>query len=88
VDAYQEPSDRFFAKMLAKAGQSFIFETLFARQANDIAVGVESILGIEGRRSIAPIRRNVACHHLNYFVSESGQKALTAVQWSQGEATK
>jgi hypothetical protein len=74
--------------MLAKAGQSFIFETLFARQANDIAVGVESILGIEGRRSIAPIRRNVACHHLNYFVSESGQKALTAVQWSQGEASK
>jgi pimeloyl-ACP methyl ester carboxylesterase len=89
VDAYKEPSDQFFAKMLAKAGQSFIFETLFARQANDIAVGVESILGIEGRRSIAPIRRNVACHHLNYFVSESGQKALTAVQWShQGGGAK
>ena len=70
VDAYKEPSDQLFAKMLAKAGQSFIFEALFAQQANDIAVGVESILGVGGQRAIAPIRRNVACHHLNYFVSE------------------
>ena len=83
VDAYKEPSDQFFAKMLVKAGQSSIFEALFARQANDIAVGVESILGIEGQRSMAPVRRNVACHHLNYFVSESGQQALTAVQWNK-----
>jgi len=83
VDAYKEPSDQFFAKMLTKAGQSVIFEALFARRANDIAVGVESILGIEGPRAIAPVRKNVACHHLNYFVSASGQQALTEVQWSQ-----
>jgi hypothetical protein len=69
--------------MLAKAGRSFIFEALFARQANDIAVGVESILGVGGQRSIAPVRTNVACHHLNYFVSESGQQALMGVQWSK-----
>jgi pimeloyl-ACP methyl ester carboxylesterase len=81
VDAYKEPSDAFFARMVAKAGQSFIFEALFARQANDIAVGVESILGVGDQRAIAPVRRNVACHHLNYFVSESGQQALTAVHW-------
>ena len=81
VDAYKEPSDQLFAKMLAKAGQSFIFEALFAMQANDIAVGVESILGVGGQRAIAPIRRNVACHHLNYFVSEAGQHALKAVSW-------
>jgi pimeloyl-ACP methyl ester carboxylesterase len=83
VDAYKEPSDELFARMLTKAGQSFIFEALFARQANDIAVGVESILGVGGQRSIAPVRRNVACHHMNYFVSESGQQALMAVQWSE-----
>jgi len=70
VDAYKEPSDQFFAKMLAKAGRSFIFEALFARQANDIAVGVESILGVGGERSVAPIRRNVACHHLTNSRSE------------------
>jgi len=81
VDAYKEPSDAFFARMVAKAGQSFIFEALFARQANDIAVGVESILGVGDQRAIAPVRRNVACHHLNYFVSESGQQALMAVPW-------
>jgi len=83
VDAYKEPSDQFFAKMVAKAGQSFIFEALFARQANDIAVGVESILGIGGHRLTVPVRKNVACHHLNYFDSESGRQALTAVQWSK-----
>jgi pimeloyl-ACP methyl ester carboxylesterase len=83
VDAYKEPSDQFFEKMLAKAGRSFIFETLFAQRANDIAVGVESILGVGGQRSIAPVRTNVACHHLNYFVSESGQQALMGVQWSK-----
>ena len=81
VDTYQEPSDEFAARMLTKAGQSVIFEALFARQANDIAVGVESILGIDGPRAIAPKRRNVACHHLNYFVSEVGQAALTSLEW-------
>ena len=78
---YQEPRDEFFATMLVKTGRSIAFDALFAAQANDIAVGVESILGIDRQRSIAPISRNVACHHLNYFVSEAGQRALTAVQW-------
>lgn len=81
VDQYKEPSDQFFARMLTKAGQSFIFETLFARQANDIAVADNSILGVGGQSAIVPIRRNVACHHLNYFASEAGQQALTAVNW-------
>ena len=81
VDAYREPSGEFFANLLTKAGQSTMFEVLFARQANDIAVGVESILGVEGARTLAPVRRNVACHHLNYFVSDAGQAALTQVEW-------
>lgn len=81
VEQYKEPTDRFSAKMLAKAGQSFIFEALFGMQANDIAVSVESILGVESTRTLAPIRKNVACHHLNYFISEAGQQALQAVAW-------
>ena len=81
VDAYREPSGEFFANLLAKAGQSTMFDVLFARQANDIAVGVESILGVEGVRTIAPVRRNVACHHLNYFVSDAGRAALTQIEW-------
>ena len=83
VDAYREPSDPFFARMLAKAGQSFIFEALFDRESNDIAVGVQSILGVDGVRAIVPIRMKVACHHLNYFVSASGQQALGEVRWSK-----
>ncbi len=79
VGAYKEPSDEFFAKTLAKIGQSSIFETLFGMKANDIAVSVESILGVN--RATAPTRKNVACHHLNYFISEAGQAELKAVEW-------
>ena len=81
VEAYKEPSDAFFADMLAKVGQSSLFEALFGMKANDIAVSVESILGVESKRAITPVRKNVGCHHLNYFVSDAGQKALTGVEW-------
>ena len=82
VNTYQEPSDPFFARMLAKAGQSFVFDALFAGQSNDIAVDVPSILGVDGPRKFAAQRKQLACHHLNYFSSASGQKALGEVQWS------
>jgi pimeloyl-ACP methyl ester carboxylesterase len=83
IEAYKEPSDQLFAKMLVKAGQSFIFEALFANKANDIAVGVESILSVGSRRASTPTRRNVACHHLNYFASDAGQQALMEADWSK-----
>ena len=83
IEAYKEPTDQLFAKMLAKAGRSFVFEALFAHKANDIAVGVESIFGVGERRSRMPIRRNVACHHLNYFASDAGQQALVGTEWSE-----
>ena len=81
VDEYQEPSDAFFAKMIAKVGQNDVFEMLFAQKPNDIAVGVESILGVGTGRATVPVRTNIACHHLNYFISANGQKALTSVAW-------
>lgn len=84
VDAYQEPSDAFFARMLAKAGKGPLFEALFANQPNDIAVAVPSILGVGSGRVVAPVVRNVACHHLNYFVSAPGQAALRSVRWLGG----
>jgi len=83
IDTYKEPADQLFAKMLAKAGRSFVFEALFANKANDIAVGVESIFGVGDRRASIPARRNVACHHLNYFASEVGQQALMGTEWSK-----
>ena len=81
VAAYQEAGDALFAKLVAKAGRSVVFDVLFAEQANDIAVGVESILGVSGARRLPPVRRNVACHHMNYFVSAPGQQALRTVAW-------
>lgn len=81
VATYQEPSDQFFAKMLAKAGKGLVMDALFGSSAHDIAVGVESILGIDGGRNPLPKRVNVACHHLNYFTSAAGQQALKVVAW-------
>ena len=81
VGAYQEPADPFFARMLSKAGQSVVFDALFASQPHDIAVGVDSILGVADARTFRPVRKGVACHHLNYFVSKVGQQALLTVDW-------
>jgi pimeloyl-ACP methyl ester carboxylesterase len=81
IEQYQEPSDQLFPKLLAKAAKGFALEALFGMQAHDIAVGVESILGVSGSRNPMPKRGNVPCHHLNYFISAAGQKALQTVEW-------
>lgn len=81
VDEYREPTDDVFAKLLTKTGQSFLFDALFASKANDIAVAVESITKVGRGRAHVPVSTQVACHHLNYFVSAAGQQALTAVAW-------
>jgi pimeloyl-ACP methyl ester carboxylesterase len=82
INEYKDPAERsFLQNLLAKVGKGFVFDLLFGGQAHDIAVSAESILGIDGSRNPVPTRKNVACHHLNYFVSEAGQKALQAVEW-------
>ena len=72
--AYKQPSDQFLDKMLAKAGPSVILKAMFAMQANDIAVGVESNLGVGAQGSVAPVRSTFACHHLNYFFQQPVNK--------------
>jgi pimeloyl-ACP methyl ester carboxylesterase len=81
VREYREPTDALFAKLLAKVGQSVLFDALFAQKANDIAVAVDSIRRVTPRRVSPPEVVNVNCHHLNYFVSEVGQQALRRVAW-------
>ena len=81
VDRYKEPADGYFEALLAKTGRGALFDLLFANQANDIAVGVESILGVADRGASVPDRRNVPCHHLNYFACPAGLQALRDVQW-------
>jgi len=81
VAQYQEPGDPFFARLVTKVGQGNVFELLFSNQPNDIAVQVDSIVGVGRTRRMLPETRGVACHHLNYFVSAPGQEALRKVAW-------
>ena len=52
---------------------------LLFREENDIAVSVSSINHVPGNRHPAPVSREVACHHLNYFSSEEGLEAIDAL---------
>lgn len=81
VQSYQEPSDEFFPKLLAKTAKGQALGVLFGSDAHDIAVSVESILGVTGSRQPQPKKRNISCHHLNYFASEAGMQALGEVEW-------
>jgi pimeloyl-ACP methyl ester carboxylesterase len=81
VNAYREPTDEFFARLLAKTGQSVLFDALFGMKANDIAVSVDSISRVGGARQSAPETHSVACHHLNYFLSQDGQQTLKSLAW-------
>ncbi len=81
VEEYNDPADHGFAKLLAKTGKSVLFTAMFGNSAHDIAASVDSVLGIDAARNPMPKRMNVPCHHLNYFFSEVGQKALLGVEW-------
>ena len=61
-----------------------MLESLFGTKHHDIAVGVDSIHDVARASKV-----DVACHHLNYFTSEAGLKALASVGWrnnAQGTA--
>ncbi|MCB0314613.1 MAG: hypothetical protein KDH84_15355, partial [Calditrichaeota bacterium] len=81
LDKYEEPSDKLFTKLLDKAGKGAIFKALFGTNSHDIAVRVDSILGVNGSRKPAPVTAKVPCHHLNYFISEPGLSELMKVKW-------
>jgi len=81
IEEYNEPADQGFARLLAKTGKSVLFTAMFGNAAHDIAASVDSVLGIDAARKPIPKRINVPCHHLNYFFSEVGQKALLGVEW-------
>jgi hypothetical protein len=78
---FEEESDHGFAQLLIKAGKGIALDALFGNAAHDIAVSVESILAVDGSRDPAPRKAHVACHHLNYFASAAGMRALAAVDW-------
>jgi hypothetical protein len=46
-------------------------------------VGVDSILSVgSGAARLKPlVQHHVACHHMNYFISDTGRAALNLVAW-------
>jgi len=58
-----------------------VLDALIFQQPNDIAVSVESILGIPGMegRSHKPIKEELACDHISYFHDPKGLEKLTEV---------
>lgn len=82
IRGYDEGADALMARLTAKLGKGPLFDRLYRRAGHDIAVATASIAGVPQARTPAPERRDVPCHHLNYFVSEAGLEALRAVEWS------
>lgn len=78
---FRESSDQFGAKLIAKLGTGIVFDTLYQKSGHDIAVSDDSITGVAADRTPAPNKSTVICHHLNYFNSEAGLKAITDLKW-------
>lgn len=78
---FKESSDQFAAKLIAKLGTGIVFDTLYQSASHDIAVSDDGIRGVASDRTPAPNKSTVICHHLNYFNSEAGLKAITDVPW-------
>jgi pimeloyl-ACP methyl ester carboxylesterase len=78
---YRESVDQFVVRLLAKVGRGSLFDRLFQNAGHDIAVSSDSIRGVADTRAPAPRKENAACHHLNYFVSEAGLRAMAGVEW-------
>jgi hypothetical protein len=81
IRGYRESSDRLAAQLIAKVGTGILFDTLYQNAGHDIAVSDDSIRAVAEDRTPAPKKKNVVCHHLNYFVSDAGLNAMAAVQW-------
>jgi hypothetical protein len=81
IRGYDDANDKLMAKLVAKIGKGGLFGTLYADGGHDIAVALDSIQGVADARQPVPVKEVVDCHHMNYFVSEAGLRALGAVEW-------
>jgi hypothetical protein len=78
---YRESSDQLSARLIAKVGSGIVFDTIYQSAGHDIAVSDDSICGVPENRTPPPRKENIVCHHLNYFASEAGLKAMAGVAW-------
>lgn len=81
IRGYEESSDEFAAKLIAKVGTGILFDALYLKAGHDIAVSDASIRGVADARTPPPTKHNVFCHHLNYFGSDAGLEAMAGVDW-------
>ena len=81
IRGYDEAADPLLARLTAKLGKGPLFNALYRDSGHDIAVSTASIAGVPEPRAPIASRQVVACHHLNYFVSEVGLRALNGVEW-------
>jgi pimeloyl-ACP methyl ester carboxylesterase len=79
IREYDASKDALFARLLAKVARGRLFELLYQQSGHDIAVRTDSIRGVAETRSPVPGKQNLVCHHLNYFSSDVGLKAMAEI---------
>lgn len=82
VSDYDAGDDPLLGRIVAKLGKGPVFDLMYQGAGHDLAVSTASGLGVPDPRDPAPGRRQIACHHMNYFESEAGLAALAAVDWT------
>ncbi|UCH94967.1 MAG: caspase family protein [Candidatus Aminicenantes bacterium] len=77
-ESVQEEDEGFFARLIEKIEMG-IGKLAYGAQPNDIVVSVDSMKQVDDHRQPGPEKIDLVCHHLNYFRSEVGLKALARV---------
>ncbi len=83
VERFRETSGRFLPELIDKIGKSALFDLMFSHAPHDLAVEADSIKAVNSGRQPPPLTIDVACHHLNYFLSDSGHKGLADINWME-----
>ncbi len=78
ITDYETGKKGVFARLIEKI-ELGLGKLLYKNQPNDIAVSVDSINRVDKSRNPEPETFNLVCHHVNYFESEEGLKALTKI---------
>ncbi len=80
ISQFDDP-DGAVGKLINKVGRSNATNALFGTKEHDIAVSLDSIKDVPAPRKPKPAKHDLECHHLNYFNSTAGLKALQSIKW-------
>ncbi|MFM7166449.1 MAG: hypothetical protein ACKO3T_14510 [Planctomycetaceae bacterium] len=78
---YREQSEKLTPQLIATIGGGPLFDVLYQDGGHDIAVADDSIRSVPDARTPPPLKISAACHHLNYFVSDAGLRAMSDIDW-------